>query len=223
MRITEAQLRRIIREELESVTGDKMSILPPDVSPELFAKAFKMYYGKGINQKYGNRYDTKFDTGEYLRSLTRVDDYTGKSHLTQQEAEEALKLLEMCIKGEQYEFGYWETLHAIRNLFKKTAENAMRDIHYTYFDAIINLEIITYILYAPLSSMTHNKISEMKNSVNAEDLQKQIDVLESLKAFTEPKQLSRSTLLKLKRIAIDPEGLFQAAELYRMLQNEKNK
>jgi len=217
MRITEAQLRRIIREELESVTGDKMSILPPDVSPELFAKAFKMYYGKGINQKYGNRYDTKFDTGEYLRSLTRVDDYTGKSHLTQQEAQEALKLLEMCIKGEQYEFGYWETLHAIRNLFKKTAENAMRDIYYTYFDAIINLEIITSILYSPSSKITHDKISEMKNSFNAEDLQKQIDVLESLKPFTEPKQLSRSTLLKLKRVAVDPEGLFQAAQLYEML------
>jgi hypothetical protein len=93
----------------------------------------------------------------------------------------------------------------------------MGDIYYTYFDAIINLGIITHILYSPASIMTHTKISEMKNSVNAEDLQKQIDVLESLKPFTEPKQLNRSTLLKLKRIAIDPEGLFQAAQLYEML------
>jgi len=217
MRITEAQLRRIIREELESVTGDKMSILPPDVSPELFAKVFKMYYGKDIKQKYGDRYDARFDTGQWLRSLTRIDDYTGKSHLTQQEAEETLKLLEMCIKGEQYEFGYWETLHAIRNLFKKTADNAMRDIHDTYFMTSINLGIITSILYAPYSNMTHNKILEMKNGFNAEELQNQIDILNSLKVFTEPKQLSRSTLLKLKRLAVDPQGVFQAAQLYEML------
>ena len=123
MRITEAQIRRIVREELESVMGDKMSILPPDVSPELFAKAFKMYYGsKEIQKIFVNYYDAKFDTGEYLRSLTRVDDYTGKSHLTQQEAEEALKLLEMCIKGEQYEFGYLEIVYSIRKLFNKTVD-----------------------------------------------------------------------------------------------------
>ena len=217
MRITEAQLRRIIREELESVTGDKMSILPPDVSPELFVKAFKMYYGKGIKEKYVNRYDARFDTGQWLRSLTRVDDYTGKSHLTQQEAEEALKLLEMCIKGEQYEFGYWEILHAIRNLFKKTADNAMRDINDTYFSTSKNLLVISHILYGPHSNMTHNKIIEMKNDFNAEDLQNQIDILNSLKVFTEPKQLSRSNLLKLKRLAVDPQGVFQAAQLYEML------
>jgi hypothetical protein len=218
MKITEAQLRRIIREELESVTGDRMSILPPDVSPELFAKAFKMYYGnKEIQETYGNRYDDRYDTGRWLSFLTRVDDYTGKSHLTQQEAEEALKLLEMCIKGEQYEFGYFEIVYSIRKLFNKTVDNALKDIYYTYFSPNITIGIITRILYAPLSSMTHNKISEMKNSVNAEDLQKQIDALELLKAFTEPKQLSRSTLLKLKRLAIDPEGVFQAAQLYEML------
>jgi hypothetical protein len=218
MRITEAQLRRIIREELESVTGDKMSILPPDVSPELFAKAFKMYYGsKQIQETYGNRYDDRYDTGRWLSFLTRTDNYTGKSHLTQQEAEEALKLLEMCIKGEQYEFGYLEIVYSIRKLFKKTVDNALKDIYYTYFSPNITIGIITHILYAPLSNMTHTKISEMKNSVNAEDLQKQIDALELLKAFTEPKQLNRSTLLKLKRIAIDPEGLLQAAQLYEML------
>lgn len=217
MRITEAQIRRIVREELESVMGDKMSILPPDVSPELFAKVFKIYYGKEIKQKYVDRYDARFDTGQWLRSLTRLDDYTGKSNLTQQEAEEALKLLEMCIKGEQYEFGYWEILSFVRNLFKKTADNAMRDIHDIYFSTSINMGIITPILYAPYSKMTHTKISEMKNNFNAEDLEKQIDILTSLKAFTEPKQLSRTNLLKLKRMAIDPEGLIQAAELYSML------
>jgi hypothetical protein len=218
MRITEAQLRRIIREELESVTGDKMSILPPDVSPELFAKAFKIYYGsKEIQKIFVDRYDTKFDTGEYLRSLTRVDDYTGKSHLTQQEAEEALKLVEMCIKGEQYEFGYLEIVYSIRKLFNKTVDNALKDIYYTYFSPNINIGIITHILYSPASIMTHTKISEIKNVFNAEDLQKQIDALESLKAFTEPKQLNRSTLLKLKRLAIDPQGVFQAAQLYEML------
>jgi hypothetical protein len=218
MRITEAQLRRIVREELESVTGDRMSILPPDVSPELFTKAFKMYYGsKEIQKIFVNHYDTKFDTGEYLRSLTRVDDYTGKNHLTQQEAEEALKLLEMCIKGEQYEFGYLEIVYSIRKLFNKTVDNALKDIYYTYFSPNINIGIITHILYSPASITTHTKISEIKNVFNAEDLQKQIDALESLKAFTEPKQLSRSTLLKLKRLAVDPQGVFQAAQLYEML------
>ena len=65
--------------------------------------------------------------------------------------------------------------------------------------------------------MTHDKISDLKNKITSEELQTQIDILNSLKAFTEPKQLSRSTILKLKKMATDPAGLLQAAELYSML------
>ena len=217
MRITEAQIRRIVREELENVMGNKMSILPPDVSPELFAKAFKMYHGGELQDKYVNRYSGRFDTGHWLRSLTAPDSYTGKSNLTQQEAEEALKLLEMCIEGEQYDYGYWQIVQAIRNLFKKTSDNAIRDVGDTYFMTSSNLGVITHLLYAPWSTMTHDKISNLKNKITSEELQTQIDILNSLKAFTEPKQLSRSTILKLKKMATDPAGLLQAAELYSML------
>jgi GH18 family chitinase len=123
----------------------------------------------------------------------------------------------MCIKGEQYEFGYLEIVYFIRKLFNKTVDNALKDIYYTYFSPNVNIGIITHILYSPASITTHTKISEIKNDFNAEDLQKQIDALESLKVFTEPKQLSRSNLLKLKRLAVDPQGVFQAAQLYEML------
>lgn len=217
MRITEAQIRRIVREELENVMGDKMSILPPDVSPELFAKAFKMYHGGNLQHKYVDLYNAKFDTGQYLRSLIAPNSYTGKSNLTQQEAEETLKLLQMCIEGEQYEHGYWEIVQAIRGLFKKTSDNAIREVGDTYFLTGSNLGVVTHILYAPWSNMTHDKINNLKNKITSEEIQTQIDVLNSLKAFTEPKQLSRSTILKLKKMAIDPVGLLQAAELYSML------
>jgi hypothetical protein len=217
MRITEAQIRRIVREELENVMGDKMSILPPDVSPELFAKAFKMYHGANLQHTYVDRYNARFDTGQYFRSLTRPDPYTGKSNLTEQEAEEALKLLEMCMEGEQYEHGYWKIIVAIRKLFKKTSDNAIRDVGDTYFMTSSNLGVITHLLYAPWSNMTHDKISNLKNKITSEEIQTQIDILNSLKAFTEPKQLSRSTILKLKKTATDPAGLLQAAELYSML------
>ena len=217
MKITEKQLRKIIREEVQDVTSDKMSILPPDVSPELFAKAFKMYHAGNLQQKYVDLYNAKFDTGQYFRSLTTPDSYTGKSNLTQQEAEEALKLLEMCMEGEQYDYGYWQIVQAIRNLFKKTSDNAIRDVGDTYFMTSSNLGVVTHLLYAPWSNMTHDKISNLKNKITSEELQTQIDILNSLKAFTEPKQLSRSTILKLKKMATDPAGLLQAAELYSML------
>lgn len=217
MRITEAQIRRIVREELESVMGDKMSILPPDVSQELFVKAFKMYYGGELQHKYVDRYNARFDTGHWLRSLTRPDPYTGKSNLTEQEAEEALKLLQMCMEGEQYDYGYWQIVQAIKNLFKKTCEDAIREIGDTYFMTSSNLGVITHLLYAPWSNMTHDKISDLKNKITSEEIQTQIDILNSLKAFTEPKQLSRSTILKLKKMATDRVGLLQAAELYSML------
>ena len=217
MRITEAQIRRIVREELENVMGDKMSILPPDVSPELFVKAYKMYYGSEQIKRLVDLYHARFDTGQYLRSLTAPDSYTGKSNLTQQEAEEALKLLEMCMEGEQYDYGYWQIVQAIRNLFKKTSDNAIRDVGDTYFMTSSNLGVISHILYAPWSNMTHDKISNLKNKITSDELQTQIDILNSLKAFTEPKQLSRSTILKLKKMATDPAGLLQAAELYSML------
>ena len=217
MKITEKQLRKIIREELQDVTSDKMSILPPDVSPELFVKAYKMYYGSEQIKRLVDLYHARFDTGQYLRSLTTPDSYTGKSNLTQQEAEEALKLLEMCMEGEQYEYGYWKIVQAIRNLFKKTSDNAIRDVGDTYFMTSSNLGVITHLLYAPWSNMTHDKISNLKNKITSDELQTQIDILNSLKAFTEPKQLSRSTILKLKKMATDPAGLLQAAELYSML------
>jgi hypothetical protein len=217
MKITEKQLRKIIREELQDVTSDKMSILPPDVSPELFVKAFKMFHGGELQDKYVNRYNGRFDTGHWLRSLTAPDSYTGKSNLTQQETEEALKLLEMCIEGEQYDYGYWQIVQAIRNLFKKTSDNAIRDVGDTYFMTGSNLGVITHLLYAPWSTMTHDKISNLKNKITSDELQTQIDILNSLKAFTEPKQLSRSTILKLKKMATDPAGLLQAAQLYEML------
>ena len=81
----------------------------------------------------------------------------------------------------------------------------------------MNISVISHILYAPWSNMTHDKINNLKNKITSDELQTQIDILNSLKAFTEPKQLSRSTILKLKKMATDPAGLLQAAQLYEML------
>ena len=218
-RINEAQLRLIVKEELTKLLKENqsMSILPSDVSPELFAKAFKMYYAQDVKEKYTYRYDARIDRTEWLNRLTRANDYTGKSVLTQEEAEEALNLTEMCIKGETYDFGYHEIMNAIRNLFKRSADDAIRKLHDTYFNRNMNLGVITHIIYSPSSYMTQLNIKELKDSFTAEDLEKQINVLTSLKSFTEPKKLSRSTLNQLKSMINDPIGLVQAAELYGML------
>ena len=217
MRITETQIRRIIREELESVMGDKMSILPPDVSPELFVKAYKITAGT-IQGIYKSVYDKNFDKSRYLDSLTIKSPYTNQQDLSQQEAEEAIKLLQMCVESEEYENSYTKIIEATRKVLTKNINPLLEQISRTYFlNKGTPNKFVNMTLYAPYSRMTQIFIKEMKNDINAEILENQINLLTSLQNFIEPKQLSRSTLTKLKRMAIDPEGLIQAAELYFML------
>jgi hypothetical protein len=215
MRITEAQIRRIVREELESVMGDKMSILPPDVSPELFVKAYKITaIDQGI---FKSLYDKNFDKSRYLNSLTIKSAYTNQQELSEQEAEEAIKLLQMCVDSEEYENSYRNIIEATRKVLTKNINPLLEQIFSTYYTKGTPNKFVSMTLYAPYSKMTQIFIKEMKNDINAEDLENQINLLTSLQNFIEPKQLSRSTLTKLKRMAIDLEGLIQAAELYSML------
>jgi len=216
MRITEAQIRRIVREELENVMGDKMSILPPDVSPELFVKAYKITaIDQGI---FKSLYDKNFDKSRYLNSLTIKSAYTNQQELSQQEAEEAIKLLQMCVDSEEYENSYRNIIEATRKVLTKNINPLLEQITRTYFlNKGTPNKFVSATLYAPYSKITQIFIKEMKNDINAEDLENQINLLTSLQNFIKPKQLSRSTLTKLKNLAIDLEGLIQAAELYSML------
>jgi len=216
MRITEAQIRRIVREELENVMGDKMSILPPDVSPELFVKAYKITaIDQGI---FKSLYDKNFDKSRYLNSLTIKSAYTNQQELSQQEAEEAIKLLQMCVESEEYENSYRNIIEATRKVLTKNINPLLEQITRTYFlNKGTPNKFVNATLYAPYSKMTQILIKEMKNDINAEILENQINLLTSLQNFIKPKQLSRSTLTKLKNLAIDLEGLIQAAELYSML------
>jgi len=215
MRITEAQIRRIVREELENVMGDKMSILPPDVSPELFVKAYKITaIDQGI---FKSLYDKNFDKSRYLNSLTIKSAYTNQQELSQQEAEEAIKLLQMCVDSEEYENSYRNIIEATRKVLTKNINPLLEQIFSTYYTKGTPNKFVSMTLYAPYSKITQIFIKEMKNDINAEDLENQINLLTSLQNFIKPKQLSRSTLTKLKNLAIDLEGLIQAAELYSML------
>jgi len=215
MRITEAQIRRIVREELENVMGDKMSILPPDVSPELFVKAYKITaIDQGI---FKSLYDKNFDKSRYLNSLTIKSAYTNQQELSQQEAEEAIKLLQMCVDSEEYENSYRNIIEATRKVLTKNINPLLEQIFSTYYTKGTPNKFVSMTLYAPYSKITQIFIKEMKNDINAEILENLINLLTSLQNFMEPKQLSRSTLTKLKRMAIDPVGLIQAAELYSML------
>jgi hypothetical protein len=161
MRITEAQIRRIVREELESVMGDKMSILPPDVSPELFVKAYRITAGT-FHGIYKSVYDKNFDKSRYLDSLTIKSPYTNQQELSQQEAEEAIKLLQMCVESEEYENSYIKIIEATRKVLTKNINPLLEQIFSTYYTKGTPNKFVSMTLYAPYSKMTQIFIKEMK-------------------------------------------------------------
>jgi len=224
-KINETNLRKIIREELENVLDNKMSILPEGTTPELFAKAYNMFWGahEGTKNAFNDERKRKF----YAFELSHGG--YSQSPLTEKEAEEWAMLASICMDNkENYQYNYRTIVPVIAKALKTKKESiynlyGMGDIKNLYpninegnFQPHLNW-IIYSIGYNPGSNFIRYELKSFKDKYTAEDLQKQVDFMTSVQAFTEPKELDRATLTKLKKMAFDISGLIQAAELYSML------
>ena len=108
-KITESNLRLIIKEEITKLLTENemggMSILPPDATPELFAKAYNMFWG--ADERLKNAFNDERKRKFYAFEL--VHGGMSPSPLTQQEAEEWAMLASICMdmsNKENYQYNY---------------------------------------------------------------------------------------------------------------------
>jgi hypothetical protein len=214
MRITEAQLRQIIREELGYVTGNN-SVLPDGITPELFVDYVTKFWGTRFYD-YDGRPFHEVDPQKYIEALT----WNGE--ITQEEAEQYVKLAQMCSENQGQKYDNRRIVRFISKKFNipedklHTEEtNAME-----YSPSVFSFSLINYALNDSRIK-DERSISNIKRyfkSLSKETLEKRVDFMNSMIYFTEEKELPKNVIAKLKKlISQDYNGLLQAAELYSLL------
>jgi hypothetical protein len=213
MRITEAQLRQIIREELGYVTGNN-SVLPDGITPELFVDYVTISGTRFYD--YDGRPFHEVDPQKYIEALT----WNGE--ITQEEAEQYVKLAQMCSENQGQKYDNRRIVRFISKKFNipedklHTEEtNAME-----YSPSVFSFSLVNYALrdsrIKDASSISN--IKRYFKSLSKETLEKRVDFMNSMIYFTEEKELPKNVIAKLKKlISQDYNGLLQAAELYSLL------
>lgn len=217
MRITEAQLRRIIREELENITGG-MSILPQGVTPELYAEYITKFWGIDRLQKRALSDDVDdFIIADHDKIISTL---TANGKISEQEAKQYIKLAEICLDAEKFPYNQDSIMLFISEKFKIPISKLDRYIDTASFGQD-NPKLFFMAMVNPYKTSDQNLIFYFKtqgNKISKQNLDKAIDFMNSMMYFTEEKQLSKAELMNLKRLMrSDLSGLMQAAELYSML------
>lgn len=217
MRITEAQLRRIIREELENLTTGGMSILPQGVTPELYAEYIAKFWGIERLQKNALSDDvTPFIIADHDKIISTI---TANGKISEEEARQYIKLAEICINAEEFPYNQDSIMLFISNKFKIPISKLDRYIDTASFGQD-NPKLFFMAMVEPYKTSDQNLIFYFKtkgNKISKENLDKAIDFMNSMMAFTEEKQLSKAELANIKRLMrSDLSGLMQAAFLYSM-------
>ena len=217
MRITEVELRHIIRDEIKNVIDDKLSILPSNVSTDLFVKHYNACWGgkkeNDITKKRMN-----------IRSITKgLKDYsTNNRTLTDNEVQEAFILLNACLDGGEYnKYNIYEVLELISKIINVSSY----DLKLRHIKELVGLmgttrRFVDGLTWDPITNglIRVVELNKSKTNVDPDNLEKGIEFMNSLQNFAEQKELDEEIVEKLKELILsDIGGMQQAAELYSML------
>jgi hypothetical protein len=214
MRITEVQLRHIIRDEIKNVIDDKLSILPSNVSTDLFVKHYNACWGgKKENDVTKKRMNITFIT-------KGLKDYsTNNTKLTDNEVQEAFTLLYACLDGGEYnKYNIYEVLELISKIIKVSSY----DLKVRHIKELVGLmgatrDFVDGLTWNPTLKAIH-AVTKLDTNVDPDNLEKGIEFMNSLQNFAEQKELDEEIVEKLKELILsDIGGMQQAAELYSML------
>ena len=214
MKITETQLRHIIRDEIKNVIDDRLSILPPNVSTELFVKHYNACWG-GIEE---NARTKKRMNITYITKGLKEYSTTNRT-LTDNEVEEAFVLLSACLDGGEHDkYNIYEALELISKIINVSSYDLK-------FKHIKELQGLMGTTRAFVDGLTWNPtlnamrvVMQLDTKVDPDNLEKGIEFMSSLQHFAQQKELDEEIVEKLKELILsDIGGMQQAAELYSML------
>jgi hypothetical protein len=217
MRITEVELRHIIRDEIKNVIDDKLSILPSNVSTDLFVKHYNACWG-------GKKENDVTKKRMNIRSITKgLKDYsTNNRTLTDNEVQEAFILLNACLDGGEYnKYNIYEVLELISKIINVSSY----DLKLRHIKELVGLmgatrRFVDGLTWDPILNALIRvvELKTNKTNVDPDNLEKGIEFMNSLQNFAEQKELDEEIVEKLKELILsDIGGMQQAAELYSML------
>ena len=226
MRITERQLRSIVREEahrlLREGPGDRLSILPADVPPELFIGWMRRAYRK-LPQPAGDLRKRFLSVAERAGLEPRI-------------AEELAGFAIACLEpGESFPFdietagdrivealGYDKRRagKAITRMRVGLAERVLGDQFNGPRSGAFGIAASVRVLYDltfEFPSILPGDLAAL-GRVERYELERGIDTMDALYVFAEPKDLPATTRRKLMgMVGMGVEGALQAAEIYGMM------
>jgi hypothetical protein len=217
MRITEVQLRHIIRDEIKNVIDDKLSILPSNVSTDLFVKHYNACWGG----KKENDVTKKRMNITLITKGLKDSSYNNRT-LTDNEVQEAFILLNACLDGGEYNK---YNIHEVLELISKIIKVSYYDLKLRHIKELVGLmdatrRFVDGLTWNPTLNALGRVVELNKNKTNVDpdNLEKGIEFMNSLQNFAEQKELDEEIVEKLKELILsDIGGMQQAAELYSML------
>jgi hypothetical protein len=217
MKITEVQLRDIIRDEIKNVIDDKLSILPSNVSTDLFVKHYNACWG-------GKKENDVTKKRMNITLITKgLKDYSNNNRtLTDNEVKEAFILLNACLDGGEYnKYNIHEVLELISKIIKVSSYD-LKDRHIKELVGLMGTtrRFVDGLTWNPTLNALGRVVELNKNKTNVDpdNLEKGIEFMNSLQNFAEQKELDEEIVEKLKELILsDIGGMQQAAQLYSML------
>ena len=226
MRMNESTIRRIIREEarglLREGPGDRLSILPADVPPELFIGWMRRAYRK-----------LPGPTGDLRKRFLSVAERAG---LEPRVAEELAGFAIACLEpGESFPFdietagdrivealGYDKRRagRAITRMRVGLAERVLGDQFNGPRSGGFGIAASVRVLYDLAFEFPRILPGDLAalGRVERDELERGIDTMDALYVFAEPKDLPATTRRKLMgMVGMGVEGALQAAEIYGMM------
>ena len=222
MKISETRIRQIIKEALLLEDESSMSILPPDVPPELFIGWMRRAYR-----------DLPKPTGDLRKRFMSVAQRAG---LEPRIAEEVVEFAITCLEpGEDFPFDIETAPKRIVEALgydPRRSGRIIRQLHTTLAERVLGSQFdakihsifrkagsvqILFDLSHELGGRLPRDLDAL-GSVDREDLERGIDTMDALYVFAEPKEIPKSTRQKLMgMVGMGVEGALQAAEIYSML------
>ena len=208
MKITETQLRRIIREELQNSMDDSM--FAEGVTQELFVEYITKFWG--IEKILKNKYKT-FNPQKAIKALT------SNGEITQDEAEKYVNLALMCVNAEQPKYNIHNVMFRVSKILKVDSHKLAG---WLYSRKILVPSPPTYFISRISRCIDepweYKQIVSTVKRVTADQIRKNLDFLNLMISVAEPKKVDKETLSKLQEMAsIDYDYFIQAVELYSML------
>ena len=215
-KITESQLRKIIRQEIKNVTDNSDNSLFADgVTPEMMIEYITKFCDV---TKLGGGKTTLPDPQKTIQNLTLHGAYT------QEEAEQLVDIVKSCldVREQTSQNNVYDILDTIAAKFKVPKHKLQNYYDYTNLKDYVPSWLFTTVLwYADGSEKAlHSKVP-VDNSIKKitkEVIEQSIEFMNIIKALAEDKPVPKGTLGKIRTlINKDYNGLVQASELYSML------